>query len=86
MEYSRVAPEHVYVRDNTKESVAEKGRDVEEEEEVKEEEMQDEGGGVPKGGKWLVGEDDGTGRGGGRLRGRRDHAALSSINLSAAVV
>lgn len=28
--------------------------------------MQDEEGGVPKGGKWLVGEDDGTrGEGGG---------------------
>lgn len=57
------------------------------EEMVEEEEMQDEGGGVPKGGKWLVGEDDGTGEEeeGGRW-GRRDHAALSSINLSAAVV
>lgn len=66
-----------------------KKEEVVEEEEV---EMQDEEGGVPKGGKWLVGEDDGTrgegeGRGSGASEGgRRDHAALSSINLSAAVV
>lgn len=80
MEYSHVTPEHVYVRDNMKESVTEKER-----------------GGRRRsgdagrrrwgteGGKWLVGEDDGM-RGGGEGRGRRDHAALSSINLSAAVV
>lgn len=60
MEYSRVASEHVYVRDNTKESVAEKGRGG------------GRGGGKEggdagrrrwgtEGGKWLVGEDDGTG-------------------------
>lgn len=41
-----------------------------------------------KGGKWLVGEYDGGGEGqkGEGGGGRRDHAALSSINLSAAVV
>lgn len=42
-----------------------KKEEVVEEEEV---EMQDEEGGVPKGGKWLVGEDDGTR--GERERGR----------------
>lgn len=41
--------------------------------------MQDERGGVPRGEKRLVGEEDDGGS-------RRDHAALSSINLSAAVV
>lgn len=44
-EYSRVTPEHVYVRDNAKESVAKKEEVVEEEEA----EMQDEEGEVPKG-------------------------------------
>lgn len=44
MEYSRVAPEHVYVRDNTR--VWRKKEEVVEEEKV---EMQDEEGGVPKG-------------------------------------
>lgn len=61
MEYSRVAPEHVYVRDNTKESVAEKGRGGR---------RRGGGGGGgdagrrrwgTEGGKWLVGEDDGMG-------------------------
>lgn len=46
-----------------------KKEEVVEEEEVKEEEeeeMQDEEGGVPKGEKWLVGEDDGMRRGRGQ--------------------
>lgn len=73
MEYSRVAPEHVYVRDNAKESVAEKGRGGR---------RRGGGGGGDagrrrwgtEGGKWLVGEDDGMGEwgdGGGEGGGRR---------------
>lgn len=79
MEYSRVAPEHVYVRDNTKESVAEKGRGGGgEEEKVEEEEMQDEEGGVPKGGKWLVGEDAGAG---GRGAGGKEAEGAGGTTL-----
>lgn len=73
MEYSRVPSECIYVHDYTKESAAEKGEGGE-------------GGdagrkrwGTEGGGRRLVGEEDDGGS-------RRDHAALSSINLSAAVV
>lgn len=68
------ASEHVYVCNNTKESVAEKGDGGGG--------RRNERGGIPKGEVVSGGGRRGEAGGGGR----RDHAALSSINLSAAVV
>lgn len=93
MEYSRVAPEHVYVRDNTRECGGKRRWWYKRRRRRTRRGMRGrkrcrtrrrwgtERGKVVSGGGCRNGEGDG-GDGGGR----RDHAALSSINLSAAVV